>query len=260
MYYSRDYFLYISGWKEISLVDVLGSISFTLWTSFCNFKCPWCGNSHVVRGYNRKKVSINIILKRVNEVKNFLDYFHTTGGEPTLQYKALLNLFKKIKKETSLPISLDTNGSNPHLLKKLLPFLHHIAIDVKAPLSDLYKYSLSIGLPMKQTANFIPKIVESIKLALKVPFVEFRTTLIPGLISENDVIKIGKELEEICENKKAVFVVQQYIPYEHVMDDKFRSIHRTEPERVRAIAESLSGDVSFKVYYRTIEEGTKRVK
>lgn len=258
--YCKDNFLYVSGWKEISLVDVLGSISFTLWTSFCNLKCPWCGNSHVARGYDRKKVYVNTIFKRINEVKDFLDYFHVTGGEPTLQHKALLKLFKMIREETSLSISLDTNGSNPHLLEKLLPFLDHIAMDIKAPFSDMYKYSLSIGLSAKLTAGLIPRILESIKLALKVPFVEFRTTLIPGLISEHDVIKIGRELEKVCKGKEVVFVIQQYIPYEHVMDAQLRSFHRTEPERVKAMAKSLSENVSLKVYYRTIEEGTRRIK
>ena len=252
--------LCISGWKEVSLVDVIGNVSFTIWTCHCNFRCPWCGNFHIARGYGCKRVTIEEIVRRLKEVEKVIDYLHVTGGEPTLQSKPLEELFRVVINEASISNSIDTNGSDPNSLERLIPYIDHIAIDIKAPLSDPYKYSLSIGLPLRRAVEMIPRIIRSIELASKVRLAEFRTTLVPGIISDMDIVKIGRELESILGNRaeEAIFVVQQYIPYDQVPDEVLRSMPRAPPEKVREIAETLTDILSMKVFYRTIEWGTRR--
>ncbi|MCD6369782.1 MAG: anaerobic ribonucleoside-triphosphate reductase activating protein [Thermoproteales archaeon] len=254
----------VGGWVETSLVDVLEHVSFTLWLSHCNFKCPWCSNWAMARGLKKNIVSLDTILKKVVNAAPFIDYFHVTGGEPTLQYKTLYELFKKIRRSTGVLLSLDTNGSLPYALRKLLPLLDHVAMDVKAPLGDIMKYSRVVGLSPSLTRKIIPLIRESLKIIETVPFLEIRTTIVPGLVEEKEVVEVArflrKELKLKPRGERAVFVVQQFIPYEGVPKE-YSLKPRTPPSIVREIALKVAEVLEeFEVYYRTLEDGSRKIK
>jgi len=256
-----NFYVYIAGWKEISLVDVLESVSFTLWTSYCNFNCPWCGNYRIAKGIDKRKVSTAEILKALERNSDFIDYFHVTGGEPTLQSKPLTYMFKKVKEYMSLKTSLDTNGSNPLILKSMLFYIDHVAIDIKAPLNNPLKYARATGLTLKLAKFFLPRIIESIKIASEAPFVELRTTMVPGIINSRDVIDVVKNLKHIIKKfeNRMVFVVQQFIPYETIYVEEFKLKKRVDPEIVKSTAEKVAELVPFEVYYRTLEDGTGKI-
>ncbi|RLE70177.1 MAG: anaerobic ribonucleoside-triphosphate reductase activating protein, partial [Thermoprotei archaeon] len=221
----KNTYILIGGWKENSLVDVLESVSFTLWTSHCNFKCPWCGNSKLARGLEARRVSIADIIGALERNADFIDYFHVTGGEPTLQPKPLRAMFQYIAKNLEVKNSLDTNGSNPRVIKRLARYLDHVAIDIKAPLSQPNKYSMVIGLPLKAALEAIMKVKNCILFSCReVPFLELRTTVVPGMLDIRDVIEIAIELKNLIKDTKArvAFVVQQFIPYENILDSSFR--------------------------------------
>ena len=257
---SEEY-IYIAGWKEVSLVDVIDHSSFTLWTSYCNFNCPWCSNSILAKGLERKKIHVKEVIDAIENVMGFVDFFHVTGGEPTLQYRPLAYLLKYSKEKLGLRTSIATNGSNPYVISKLTNMLDHVALDVKAPLDDVDKYSKVIGLPESITKLFIPRIVESIEAAMKIPFLELRTTMVPDLIDVEDVKKVATALKRFIPKAKGrvVFVVQQFIPYENILDEKYRKMKRTKPEKVIEAAEVAAKILPIQVYYRTLEFGTKQV-
>jgi len=254
-------YIYVAGWKEVSLVDVIDHSSFTLWTSYCNFNCPWCSNSILAKGIERKKVHVKEIIDVMENVKGFVDFFHVTGGEPTLQYRPLVYLLRYSKEKLGLKTSIATNGSNPYVISKLTNMLDHVALDVKAPLDDVGKYSKVIGLPENITRLFIPRIVESIEAAMEMPFLELRTTMVPDLIDIEDIKKIATALKKFVFKAKGrvVFVVQQFIPYENILNEKYRKMRRTEPEKVVEAAEAVAKILPIQVYCRTLEFGTKQV-
>ena len=248
----------IAGWREISLVDVIGSVSFTVWFSYCNFRCPWCSNFKLASGIESKKVKIAEIMEALKKASSFIDYFHITGGEPTLQPRPLLELIKEAKL-TGLATSLDTNGSNPEVLDKLIPLLDRIAIDVKAPLSDVKKYSLVTGLSISGIYRVVSNVKRSISLAFKVPLLELRTTVVPGMIHLTDLLRIAKDLNEIISKSKGevIYVIQQFIPYEGVRDPRFRGSTRTPPELLKEYAKEVAKVLPIRVLTRSIEEGVK---
>lgn len=116
---------------------------------------------------------------------NKLDSVVITGGEPTL-HPDLPKFIKKIK-DMSFLIKLDTNGTNPIMLKKLIDdeLVDYIAMDIKAPLD---KYEVVTGVKFQ-----LSKIRESIKMIVdsKLPY-EFRSTIVPGLHSIEDIKKMGE--------------------------------------------------------------------
>ncbi len=114
-----------------------------------------------------------------------LDAIVITGGEPTI-HADLPDFIDKIKKLGYL-VKLDTNGANPEMIKKLIDkkLINYIAMDIKAPCD---KYSKVAGKPV----NF-NKIKKSVKIIMQdcLPY-EFRTTIAPGLLDKDDIIKIAK--------------------------------------------------------------------
>lgn len=252
----------MGGWREVSLVDVLGYPSFTLWLSGCNLRCPWCSNYDLARGRVGRRIRISEILKLVREAEAFVDYFHVTGGEPLLQLRPLKRLLLRVKSKTGLLLSLDTNATIPMAVKELAPLLDHIAVDVKAPISDLEKYAKVAGVDKRFMSYILPRIKEGITAAAAAPFLELRTTLVPGLISCADVVRIVKELEELLPRvqSRLVYVVQQFIPYEGVKDP-YSKMGATPAEYVRECAKEAAACSSlFEVYYRTLEEGVQAVR
>lgn len=254
-------FLLIGGWKEVSLVDVLEHSSFTLWLALCNLKCPWCSNADVARGLTARVVSVADIVEIVDHAKSFVDVLHVTGGEPTLQLNALKRLFKSVAEKVGLPVSLSTNGTMPEALRALSPFLYHVAIDIKAPLDEPRLYATVTGISERLAQKLVSRILESVKASLEVPNVELRTTLVPDVISSEDVLKAAVRLEEILKNARGrvAYVVQQFIPYEGVRGP-FSGKKATQSQEVIRCAEHLASMLSVEVYYRTLEEGTRKVR
>lgn len=196
----------IGGLQKLSLIDFPGKTAATIFLIGCNFKCPYCQNPELVdpeRIKNQSAISETDFFKFLDERKSFLDGVCITGGEPTI-HKDLVDFIKKIKKKGFL-IKLDTNGSNPNMLEKLLnaKLLDFIAMDIKVNIPDFNKKiaQKSIDLIKKSGIDY-----------------EFRITVVPTIVEEKDIEEIGKWLKGI---KK--FALQQF-QNKKVLDKSFRKI------------------------------------
>ncbi|MEM2584795.1 MAG: anaerobic ribonucleoside-triphosphate reductase activating protein, partial [Thermoproteota archaeon] len=119
--------------------------------------------------------------------------------EPTL-HDDLPNFIEKIK-GLGYSVKLDTNGTNPKMLKQLIEekLIDYIAMDVKAPLEkyeNVVKAKIDIG-----------KIVESIEIVKAFREHEFRTTIVPELLSREDIVTIARQLKGARR-----FFIQQFKP------------------------------------------------
>lgn len=132
--------LLIAGYKDVSLVDVYGHVTFTLWMCGCNFKCPFCHNWRIAVCDRNicYLASIDEIINSLKYSKKLIDYLHVTGGEPLIQFNGLTKLFEKTIEE-GIDVSLNTNLSYPRRLEKLLSrnLVSHIASDLKIPFKEL---------------------------------------------------------------------------------------------------------------------------
>jgi len=146
-------------------------------------------------------VSQESLLTTISARLGFVDGVVITGGEPTL-YSDLGN-FIAIIKNMGLSVKLDTNGSHPEILQKLLAdnSLDFIAMDIKTSWS---KYQMAAGVEVD-----INKLSRSIDLIKEsgIDF-EFRTTCVPSLVDENDILEISKLIGK--ENK---YTLQQFSPH-----------------------------------------------
>lgn len=189
-----------AGLIKQSLVDYPGEIAAVLFTRGCNFRCPFCHNAHLVFKQGRRQLETNAaealdieaVLEFLAERKGFLDAVVISGGEPTLQEDIVTDL-RRIK-ELGYLLKLDTNGSNPQLLEKLLDedLLDYIAMDIKAPI-DYKKYLQASG---KLSPQEFCAIRNSIHLLRRTTIaVEFRTTVVPIFHTPDDIAEIAGYIE-----------------------------------------------------------------
>jgi len=200
----------IGGLEKLTLIDYPGKVAAIVFTTGCNFRCQFCYNPMLVwpsketesdqskntAGHPRnKEQDNNPSLYSEDDLFHFLknragklDGVVITGGEPTL-HPDLPDFIEKIK-ALGYSVKLDTNGTNPAMIKKLLKakLIDYLAMDLKAPEN---KYEAVTGVKV----NF-QKIKESVKIIREsaLPY-EFRTTILPVLLSEKDVAAMGKILK-----------------------------------------------------------------
>lgn len=215
---------------ETSLIDWEGKIVSTLFVPSCNFRCPYCYNCDLIlHPENFPDISHREINNYLLERKDFIDGICMSGGEPTL-YPDLSAYFKGIKGKDFL-IKLDTNGTNPKLLKNLIDFglVDYIAMDIKSSL-DFDNYSRAAGIKDKM---MLEKVKESIELIMnsKIDY-EFRTTVVPLLHSEETIVKIARYISGA---KK--YVLQNFSPLEKTLEPSFQKIKPYSDEKIQELSE-----------------------
>jgi len=191
----------IVGLQRLSLIDYPGKLCATLFTAGCNFRCPYCYNVDIVLHHEHLPIiSEREVLDLLDRRRGFLDGLCVGGGEPTLH--RLLPIFLSKVKALGILVKLDTNGSKPRMLRKLIErgFVDYVAMDVKAPLQrypEVVRFKVDINV-----------VKQSIRLLKKngVDY-EFRTTVVPGLLDGDDIEEIAQTLTG---TKR--YVLQQFKP------------------------------------------------
>ena len=183
----------IKGFITESFGDWDGEASSVIFLPKCNFRCPFCHNVNLVL-YPEKleTVPFEYIEDQFKQQKNWTIRVCITGGEPTL-HKDLPELCSRLKKMGFI-VKLDTNGTNPSMLKELIDrkLVDYVAMDIKAPL-NLEKYSKATGV---KAEKMLENVKESIKQLLESDIdYEFRTTVVPTLHNEEDITQICRSLE-----------------------------------------------------------------
>lgn len=195
----------ISSITPFTLQDYPHHTACILWFSGCNFRCGYCHNPDLVfcRG---KKLAEEKIFSFLESRKNLLDGVVFSGGECTT-FRGLIPLIERVKKMGFL-IKLDTNGSNPKMVRELIErgLVDYIAIDYKAPQKKFFVVTRS-----KKFNNFSETLDEIFrqksKTIGKIDF-EVRTTIHSDLLDENDVNEIIFDLEKRGFDKK--FFLQNF--------------------------------------------------
>jgi len=165
--------LYGTGWKNISLVDVYNSVTFTLWLCGCNLRCPFCHNWRLAISSRDicRRIDVGKLVSELESSKPFIDYFHITGGEPLAQFRQLVELLQVVK-GMGVPVSLNTNLTLLKPLKYAVEkrVVDHVATDLKTPfreLSGLGMYSDSLWRLYIESLKLV--VEHSIPLELRVP-------------------------------------------------------------------------------------------
>ena len=220
----------IKGFLETSFLDWPGRIASVIFLPFCNFRCPYCQNTSLVLNPQLlKDIPLNQVLKRLKELKEWIDGVCITGGEPTI-HKSLIEFIREFKNR-NISIKLDTNGSNPQMIATLLAerLVDCIAMDVKAPLNnDSYARLTGVAADLKNIKKSIELIRNSTIETI------FRITVVPGMLTEEDIYQVAKELYPV---KK--FILQQFSP-ENPLNPELKKVVPWPQEKIERVQKKVN--------------------
>jgi len=182
----------IGGLQKTTLIDYPGKIACTIFLIGCNFRCPFCYSAELVlpeKIKNQPRIDKKELFRFLKERQKYLEGVVICGGEPTI-HSDLSDFLLQIKKMGYL-IKLDTNGTQPDVIKKLIDkkLVDYIAMDIKAPLEE-EKYAAASGVKVD-----LEKIRQSIALIKNSGIdYEFRTTVVPTIHQLEDILNIAQSI------------------------------------------------------------------
>ncbi len=227
----------ILGFIENSLIDWDGKISAVIFLGGCNFKCPYCQNYLIVkRDKALRRYQLLDLLEYLKNNRKFIDGVVISGGEPLI-YPGIFDFIRTFKEEGFL-VKLDTNGYFYFNLLSLIKenLLDYVAMDIK---TSFKKYHKAVG--RKIEISLIKDSIELLKEG-RVDY-EFRTTLVPKLVTKEDLLSIK---EEISGAKR--WVLQKFVN----QNAKSKIYQRIEPyskEEVERFLSLLKSDNKIKEIY-----------
>ncbi|MBD3300087.1 MAG: anaerobic ribonucleoside-triphosphate reductase activating protein [Candidatus Moranbacteria bacterium] len=221
----------IGGMEPASMLEREGFISAIVFVMGCNFRCPFCHNPDLLKPDEREIVPYPIkeLIRDLNKKKDWIDSVIFTGGEPTI-YNELPLLIEKLNK-MGFSLGLHTNGTNPSMVDYLIEadLIDYLTMDLK---NTELKYPETAGV---KKIN-LEKIKDSIDLIKKAPRkieTVFRTTIVPGLITQEDIDAIGG----LIKGARAVSL-QQFRPMK-CLDKKYEKMKPYEVEILHKMADVL---------------------
>ncbi len=176
----------LKGFQKTTLLDYPGKVACTVFTGGCNFRCPFCHNARLVTEQDHEEqITEDEFFSFLKKRQGILDGVCVTGGEPLLQ-KDILPFLARIR-ELGFLVKLDTNGSRPDMLQKIIDahLVDYIAMDLK---NSKEKYALTCGLDA-----YPDEMDQSIALIMQSGIeYEFRTTVVREFHAAEDMISMAK--------------------------------------------------------------------
>lgn len=184
-----------------SLIEYPGRISAVIFSGGCNLSCPFCHNPELVLPDlldHQFSISDDDVVRSLQKRRGFIDAVSVTGGEP-LFHSETVGLLGRIRAETGLLVKLDTNGTFPDRLADSLPHVDYIAMDIK---TSPERYPRATG----GCASFAD-VAKSVEIVKGFADYEFRTTMVPDIVTPDDIREILSVLGPVKR-----FVIQQFRP------------------------------------------------
>ena len=203
----------VSGIVDLSTIDYPKKASAVIFLHGCNMRCPYCHNLRFMLEHKREMT--------VEEIFNDIDFLFAdaiviSGGEPTLQKDAVIEI-ARYAKEKGFPVKIDTNGTHPEVIEELIKnnLIDYVAIDVKCRF-DRYKEFVKCKEDGEEIKEKILKIISLCKK--NGVFVECRTTFVPKVMDREDIEDIAKTVKD-CN----LYAIQQFEPKD-AYDEEFKKL------------------------------------
>ena len=199
----------IHGLQKMTLLDYPGKVACTVFLGGCDLRCPFCHNAELIDGTAPAMMEEEELLAFLKKRQGLLEGVAVTGGEPLLRGDDLLRLAEKIR-ELGYPLKLDTNGTHPERLRKIIDggLVSYVAMDIK---NSPEKYAETCGLSQMDLAP----VRESVSLLMEGRTdYEFRTTTMAELHDADSFRKIGEWIRGAKRYYLQKFTDRDTVPFE----------------------------------------------
>ena len=231
----------IAGIQKLTLLDFPGHTACTVFLAGCNMRCPFCHNAELFGGKVEEVMSTDAFLKFLATRQGLLDGVCVSGGEPTGDPQ-LPQLLRAIK-DLGFQVKLDTNGSRPEILKKLLEenLVDYVAMDVK---NSPILYPQTLGFDRYD----LKAVEESLRFLMEdhVAY-ELRTTVVAQLHSDGSMLEMGRWLASLLPPKKPRKLWLQYFTdRDTVLFSGLSAPTREEMEVYRSLLTPYVGEIAIR--------------
>lgn len=211
--------------QNASMVDYPGQLAAVFFLTGCNFQCGFCHNAKLMGRAESAGLPWADVERACRQFRaNWVAGAVVTGGEPTLN-PGVFHVVEKLR-EWGFSIKLDTNGSRPQVLERLLPLVDYVAMDVKFAPADY---------PERAGFSDIEALTESIRLIReRARDYEFRTTVIAAWHGEDQIRAIGEWVRGAKRH-----VLQAFVPREELPAAECRAMPETSAKVLHADADLL---------------------
>lgn len=233
----------IGGIEECTLLDYPNRIAAILFYKGCNLRCPYCYNVPLVTdiqdySYPAKDV-VDFLLRRKGKLEGMV----FSGGECTIWGDKLIDDIK-FTKDLQYLVKVDTNGTNPDVIKTLLQnnLLDYVALDVKCDKNNANKFGF---------AERFDKMIETLQLLIGsgIKF-ETRTTIHPDVLNEEDISNMLGELVEY--GLKGRHYLQYYFSTDETVDENLNhSPRKINPDKIDSHG--------LEIIFRNKDQNDKRI-
>lgn len=216
---------HVAGIVPTTATDFPGRIAATVFLAGCNFRCPFCHNPELVVGPFPSAMTIEELGVWLQERRGFLDGLCISGGEPLLGLKRVVALCQQAK-AAGLAVKLDTNGSRPKELARLIEagLVDYVAVDVKASPA---RYAEAAGRSVDPT-----RVKTTVELLRRWRVAhELRTTIVPRLHTARDMEALGQWI-----GGDSTYVIQPFYPA-RTLSPRWRTEPPPTPEMLTSLAE-----------------------
>ena len=195
----------IHSFTPFTLLDYPDKSACILWFAGCNMKCDYCYNPEIVFG--KGAFYFSEIISFLKSRSNLLDAVVFSGGE-CLTHKDIIP-FIKLVKSLGFFIKVDTNGSQPNVLEKLIKkqLIDYVALDFKGPKEKFFAITKS---------DFYSQFISCFELLQNssIPF-EIRTTYHSSLLNPEDIDSMQNVLVELSYDK--TYFIQNFRNYQNTI-------------------------------------------
>ncbi len=243
----------LGGLVPLSTIDFVGHAATVVFLGGCNFRCLYCYNSHMLNPADCPERDVPELEAELDRARDLVSGVVFSGGEPTCQPEPLLHL-ARFAKSRGLAVKLDTNGSAPEVVERMIDegLVDHVALDVKSPL-DAAKYARVAGI--LDASSAIAALRRVFKSCRGRVTLEIRTTFVPGLLTEDDVREIAREVGG-CD----LYALQQFRPEPTVLDLALRKLDPPSRELMLKLGRVAKATGLRDVRVRTIEGGEEKIE
>jgi pyruvate formate lyase activating enzyme len=205
-----------------TLLDYPDKTACIIWFAGCNMRCKYCYNIDIVKGKGHFRYED--VLPFIESRKNLLDGVVLSGGECTM-HADVIPFVEDIKKRNML-VKVDTNGSNPKVLEKLLSanLVDYVALDFKALAKNFYHVTQS---------DLFTKFEKSLNILLSasIPF-EVRTTFHSTLLELDELISMVHYLGN--KKYKGIYYIQHFLNHCETLGDVGNDYRRVRVEDLKS--------------------------
>jgi len=205
-----DQSLVVGGLTPLTTIDYPGELAAVIFLQGCPWRCGYCQNTDLIPRDNTSSIAWQEVIDLLEKRKGLLDAVVFSGGEPTIQ-SSLGDAIQQVK-SMGFKIGLHTAGIYPERLKKLLPLLNWIGMDIKSVKDDYQRITGVKGSGERAWQSARLLIESSVKH-------EFRTTVHPDMLNEKQLRDLTNDLTELGAQN---YVIQECLT-EHCLDLSRRS-------------------------------------